>query len=227
MILGPIQRWFALYRSEGLQPLLGHLRALLWSKRGYIQLEMRLGSVGASLCPHVDMPAGYELCSNSLPRLVQWRQWALKVRGWLPAECFMDEFAGLEQVYTVWRDSELAHICWVATPGKKGSLPGQIVADGEVEVRAAYTFPDYRGQGLFRSTLRMVVHKAGVAGAQRITAYVRPANVSSLRAFRAAGFQVRGICVALRCCGIPKISIRPIDDQCPLKKPVRTIASDI
>jgi ribosomal protein S18 acetylase RimI-like enzyme len=206
--------WTLPWRSTDPATWVRRLADVAWSNSVYLRLDR-------PLCNREEFSEGvttkgsgsYRVIARSLGQLKVWRSERIGCDGWLPWECFLDSYAGLELVYTVWNGSELAHLCWVARQGQKTSLPRIQVPEGEAEVRGAYTFPRYRNRGLFRLALARLLNDLVREGVQRVFAHVRPENTPSMNAFCQLGFEPRAVCEVVCRLGWRRVRFRDPQGQ--------------
>lgn len=70
-----------------------------------------------------------------------------KKKLYLPREFSMHEIHGVENCTVVLYENEIAHICWIYKKGDKNRWFN--LKEDEVHYNYGFTFPEYRGEGLF------------------------------------------------------------------------------
>jgi GNAT superfamily N-acetyltransferase len=106
---------------------------------------------------------------------------------------------GVSAAYGVYKSGELASICWLMTEELDGKLKTRLVGlrKAEVEITRAYTFPDYRGQGLYSVAIRNVCEVGRALGAERVFMITNWRNAASRRGIERAGLRRKGILIML------------------------------
>lgn len=211
MVLDAFRRSACLVRLAGLEGprvVYRHVRGVLWETLDYWQLERSLHSWEATADDRRTRLCNlFQWTADGLARLQAWRQVRGREKQLVPGEYWMDVDSGLRLVSTVSAGDELAHLHWAALAGEKSSLRGQRVKPQQAEIRAAFTFPTYRSQGLFSAALELTLQDLAARGVQKVLAYVAPENQPSLRAFQKVGFQFAGRCRVRTRFGVTRIYI--------------------
>lgn len=181
-----VRRLKVVVRTEGAKGLVGWIRENIRSEFIYWRFvcELATGRHGNPVSDQRWTETVLE--RDNLERLTQWR--SLRPARSVPAWLWMHVERGLDLSYAAWCGRELAHICWVVRPGQSTSVPGWRLAAGEAELRSAYTFPEFRGRGLWKALVAFMVEDLRAAGYRRLYAHVAPENRASWEPLVRAGF---------------------------------------
>jgi RimJ/RimL family protein N-acetyltransferase len=120
-----------------------------------------------------------------------------------PAERYQFETAqelGSSAAFGLHVDGRLATICWMITPEleRKRYLRLAGLRAGEIEIGRAYTFPEFRGRGLYALAIQAICAVAREGGAERVFMITTRDNEASRRGIEKAGLRRSGYIVWVR-----------------------------
>jgi RimJ/RimL family protein N-acetyltransferase len=107
---------------------------------------------------------------------------------------------GSSAAYGVRVESRLASICWMITPELERKRHLRLVGlrAGEIEIGIAYTFPEFRGRGLYAFAIQAICAVAREKGAERVFMITNRDNEASRRGIEKAGLHRSGYIVRVR-----------------------------
>ena len=106
----------------------------------------------------------------------------------------LDKF-GSGHVYGVYIGDKLAHISWLLPPAALGLESPLILRlqNGEAEISACETLPEFRGRGLYPFAIQQICKVAAEAGFHTIYMKTQAHNRSSQAGIHKAGLRMIGI----------------------------------
>jgi RimJ/RimL family protein N-acetyltransferase len=107
---------------------------------------------------------------------------------------------GSSAAFGVHVDGRLASICWMITPelNRNRYLPLAGLRAGEIEIAKAYTFPEFRGRGLYALVIQAICAVAREEGAKRVFMITSRDNEASRRGIEKAGLRRSGYIVRIQ-----------------------------
>jgi ribosomal protein S18 acetylase RimI-like enzyme len=104
------------------------------------------------------------------------------------------EEIGLSRAYGVFSCGQLAHICWLMTEREDRRFKIRLVKlrPAEAEITSAFTFPEFRGRGVYQFAIHSMCAAARARGLQRVFMITRRENEASQRGIRKAGLKYHG-----------------------------------
>jgi ribosomal protein S18 acetylase RimI-like enzyme len=104
--------------------------------------------------------------------------------------------SGLKNCYVIRHDKKIAHMQWIIYPEENELIKGKYrkkfypLADSQVMIENAFTFPSYRGLGYISSATLQLMDLARSRGYRSAVCYIRKDKIASLNEFSKMGFRI-------------------------------------
>jgi len=101
---------------------------------------------------------------------------------------------GFNGAYEVRVDGAIAHISWLIPRSEDRRILPRVLKlrDGEAEITACLTLPEFRGRGIYPYAIRAIAREAGELGIRRLYMKTKTDNLASQRGIEKAGFERYG-----------------------------------